>query len=127
VDYVARYAVVYGKTPYPIYISVNAAGEEQKSGLSSDDALNLSEYIAQKYSQELDLQGIMSVPPVEYSDPEDLSKPLEVPTLYKRLALLASNVGKSKLSLGMSGDAALSIAVGSTCLRIGTNIFGERN
>lgn len=121
---IAKAAHEYGKVPFPIFIEVNPAGEEDKSGVP----LSAAEALAQKIQAELpDLRvlGLMAIPPATYQDPSDPSKALP-PPLYMYLADAAQGVGEGRLSLGMTGDLALAIAAGSNMVRIGTGIFGVR-
>jgi uncharacterized pyridoxal phosphate-containing UPF0001 family protein len=71
---------------------------------------------------ELALKGIMSVPP-----PLPSPVPAEPPPLYLELAALARTSGAGGLSLGMTADLVPAIAAGSTCVRVGTAIFGARS
>lgn len=118
--YLARYAAECGKTPYPIYISVNYGSEETKQGAS---LAALDELVRVAVSlPELSLEGLMAIPPA----PASYSSHELMLADYKKLAELAKNVGKGKLSLGMSGDLAEALTVGSTTIRLGTAIFGPR-
>jgi len=118
--YVAKYAKEFNKAPFPIYIAVNAGQEAQKSGVPLSQVPKLALIIEQL--PELKLEGIMAIPPVHYSD-ENYEFP---PELYQQLAALAKTTGKGKLSLGMSQDLKLAIQSGSSYVRIGRAIFGER-
>lgn len=124
--YVQRYAADFGKTNFPVWIVVNAAGESNKQGLSLEDVPNLAKFIESNCSN-LSLQGLMTIPPAEFSDEayshKDNSSP---PELYTQLRKAARTTGGGKLSLGMTGDLNIAIAAGSDCVRIGTAIFGER-
>ena len=67
-----------------------------------------------KYS--LNIVGLMCLPPIN-QDPKDH---------FMNLKDLARNFKFSSLSMGMSGDYEAAIECGSTHIRIGTHIFGER-
>lgn len=113
------------KSPYPIYIAVNAdpLTEPQKNGLHAADLPDFLQAI-KPWQRELAVQGVMAVPPPLTA--VDLT-PGSVPTpLYQSLRALARQVGDGKLSLGMSQDLEMAIAVGSTCVRIGSALMGER-
>jgi len=124
--YIERYAREFAKHDFPVWIVVNAGDESTKQGCALSELPDLSAFIA-KNCPHLKLQGIMAIPPVEYSDKawENANRET-IPELYQRLRQAASMTGCGKLSLGMSGDLNLAIAVGSDCVRIGTAIFGER-
>jgi len=119
---ISECAAKLSKSPYPIYISVNAADEEGKSGVKIDKCLEFVEQI-KRLNLNLSIEGIMSVPPVKYSD--DNCK--EIPELYVRLRRLADQVGRGKLSLGMSRDLGIATQCGSDMVRIGTDLFGQRS
>ncbi len=110
-------------TPFPIYLAVNIGQEPQKTGVRLDEVATLAERIQTSIS-EVAISGIMAIPPVSFSDE---NFPAGLPREYERLRDLAPSIGGGKLSLGMSADMRLAIAAGSTCLRIGTAIFGARN
>lgn len=116
---IAAAARSLGKSPYPIYLLVNAGDETTKSGLALADVETVATAVAAM--PELDLQGLMAIPPPLTS--QDAS---EVPELYRSLRRLASRIGRGKLSLGMSGDLDVAIAAGTDCVRIGTALFGAR-
>jgi pyridoxal phosphate enzyme (YggS family) len=124
--YVQRYAAELGKQHFPVWIVVNAAAEASKQGLSFDELAKLSEFIL-SHCPNLSLQGIMAIPPAEFSDEVYVGegKP-SPPDLYIKLRKAASRTGLGKLSLGMTGDLQIAIAAGRDCVRIGTAIFGER-
>jgi PLP dependent protein len=129
--YVDRYALELGKSPFPIYIQVNAGNEEQKSGVSETEAQDLARYILHKCPHVL-LKGIMVIPPAQYSDknnavendPDNVTP--SATELYGAMRDLASKIGVGKLSMGMSSDLKLAIKHGSDCIRIGTALFGPR-
>jgi pyridoxal phosphate enzyme (YggS family) len=98
-----------------VFIEVNVSREAQKSGCAPEA---LGELIAAVRAEAaLRLAGLMAVPA-----PGNLEQLSELVALRERHGsdLLP------ELSLGMSGDLDLAIARGSTCVRIGTAIFGER-
>lgn len=124
VQYIAKYAKNYNKIPYPVYIEINFAHEPQKSGITPKEGEILAKEIIKNYPQ-IKLEGIMCVPPLIYND-DNNNKEIEIPTLYKQIKDYATHIGVTKISLGMSSDIGIAIATGSTCLRIGTAIFGKR-
>jgi pyridoxal phosphate enzyme (YggS family) len=116
-----------GKTPYPVYLGVNAGGEASKSGLPLDEAAALAAQIERELP-ELDVQGLMAIPPPleTLAGEAELASPHFVPPLYRQLAAAAGTVGRGRLSLGMSQDLRPAILAGSSCVRIGTALFGPR-
>lgn len=116
-----------GKTPYPVYLAINAGGEASKSGLPLDAAAALAAAIERELP-ELDLQGLMAIPPPleALASAAELASPGFVPPLYRQLAAAAGALGRGLLSLGMSQDLRPAILAGSSCVRIGTALFGPR-
>jgi pyridoxal phosphate enzyme (YggS family) len=119
---IAREAKALGKTPYPVHLAVNAGDEPQKHGLAAAAVPALARLIAAELP-ELDLRGLMAIPPPLTAAESAAGA---VPPLYRRLAALAAGTGAGELSLGMSADLAPAVAAGSTCVRIGTALFGAR-
>jgi pyridoxal phosphate enzyme (YggS family) len=120
---IAKYAQELGKTPFPVYIGVNAGEESSKGGVSlfGQDREHLQKTILSL--PQLKLMGIMAIPP---STLFANVAPFEPPPLYQHLANLARQCGAGRLSLGMSDDLEAAIGAGSDCIRIGTAIFGAR-
>jgi len=97
-----------------LFIQVNVADEKQKSGISFDDLNSFYNYCVGELS--LNIIGLMCLPPIN----SDSKKYFDV--LKEK-----SDIFKLKdLSMGMSSDYKQAILSGSTYLRLGTAIFGER-
>jgi PLP dependent protein len=102
------------KKKLKIFIQVNIGNEDQKSGV------NVS-YLKEFYSicsKELNLNivGLMCLPP---NDDKTI-------IYFSQVQKLNEELGLKELSLGMSGDFLEATNVGSTFLRIGSKIFGNR-
>ena len=97
-----------------IFIQVNIGQEEQKSGVNKKELDNFFLYCK---NLNLDVIGLMCLPPVN-SDPVPYFS--ELSTLNKKLNL-------SELSMGMSSDYLQAVENSSTYLRIGSEIFGQRD
>jgi pyridoxal phosphate enzyme (YggS family) len=110
-----------------ILIEVNVGGEEAKSGVDPDSPELEDLLKAAPRLEALAFRGLMTVPPFT-EDPEG-ARPY-----FRRLRTLRDQIAARKLpaitmevlSMGMSHDFAVAIEEGSTCIRIGTAIFGER-
>lgn len=102
-----------------VYIQVNVAGEEQKSGLGPADFPAFLE--ALNRFPRLVPVGLMTMPPYD-SDPEE-SRP-HFAALRKLRDQYAPHL--KGLSMGMSGDFQVAVEEGSTIIRLGTSLFGER-
>lgn len=101
-----------------VLVEVNVAREPQKTGVNPDEALGLIDGTARA----LDLRGLMAMGPSR-GDPTPAFDEL------RRLRDEAQErLGKSLpiLSMGMSGDYELAVKAGSTMLRLGTALFGQR-
>lgn len=103
---------------FPIYLAVNIGDEQQKSGVSLNKVPEIVNQIEENCPH-LQLEGLMAIPPQQYTD-DNYS---ELPPLYRQLAQTAQHCGAGKLSLGMSADLRLAIMAGSSCLRVGRDLF----
>ena len=109
-----------------ILIEVNISGEETKSGVRKEDAINLVKDISTL--ENLSIQGLMTMPPW-FDDPED-ARPYFVNLRELRDRIIKENIPNvemRELSMGMSGDYQVAVEEGATIVRIGTLIFGERS
>jgi pyridoxal phosphate enzyme (YggS family) len=112
----------------PVLIEINIGGEQAKSGVApgSAELENLLQLAPQLSA--LEFRGLMTVPP--YRDNPEESRPY-----FRRMKDLFAEILRRKLpavkmevlSMGMSHDFEIAIEEGSTCVRVGTAIFGERN
>ena len=109
-----------------ILIEVNIAGEETKFGTTRAEAIALVEEAAKLPN--LNICGLMTIAPF-VENPEDNRKyfrqirELSVDIKQKNI----DNVDMRILSMGMTGDYEVAIEEGSTMVRVGTGIFGERD
>ena len=111
-----------GEAPLNVLIQVNLDGEAQKAGVGAEAILPLARHIAGL--PRLKLRGLMSIPPDGQSTDERRASFLAVRAAAERLR--ADGIPLDTLSFGLTADFELAIACGSTCLRIGTALFGER-
>ena len=98
-----------------LFIQVNLAEETQKSGIMFNDLNNFYNYCTKDLS--LNVIGLMCMPPVDSNSQE----------YFKKLKKAAEQLNLEDLSMGMSSDYEQAILSGSTYLRLGTTILGERN
>lgn len=106
-----------------VCIQVNVDGGPTKSGVAPEDALALAREIAKLPS--LQLRGLMCIP-------EPASNFVAACALFIRARALfdtlnAKGLKLDTLSMGMSADMEAAIASGSTMVRVGSAIFGERH
>jgi hypothetical protein len=115
-----------GKT-IDILIEINVGGEEAKSGLAPGSPELERILAAAPEWQHLRVRGLMTVPPFT-DDPEGARLYFrQLRELRDRLAARdLPSVKLDVLSMGMSHDFEVAIEEGSTCVRIGTAIFGTR-
>jgi len=111
----------------PVLLEINLGGEISKSGLDPHSPELEELLLAAPQFHALDFRGLMAIPP--------FTEDSEGARLYfRRLRELRGAIAKrnlpsitmDELSMGMSHDFEVAIEEGSTCVRIGTAIFGER-
>jgi hypothetical protein len=102
----------------PVLIQVNLAGEESKYGFAGDELDCAVRSICQLPN--LEVLGLMAVAP-QVDDAQELRP------LFASLSKLNQSYNFRELSMGMSDDFEVAIEEGSTMVRIGRAIFGERS
>jgi len=102
------------KKKVKIFIQVNIANENQKSGIVKEELLDLSKYCKEL---NLDIVGLMCLPPIK-------ENPIKY---FQETFKLNQKLAYSELSMGMSSDYLKAIENHSTYLRIGSGIFGSRD
>ncbi|ASI89104.1 MULTISPECIES: YggS family pyridoxal phosphate-dependent enzyme [Vibrio] len=112
-----------GMKPIQVLIQVNTSSEASKSGVDSEQVLELAQLISSLPN--LTLRGVMSIP-------ENVSDYQSQLIAFKALAEVKNLLAEKHpqvdtLSMGMSGDMEAAIEAGSTIVRIGTAIFGARD
>jgi PLP dependent protein len=110
-----------------VLIEINIGGEAAKTGVAADS--QEFEDILQSASrlEALEFRGLMTVPP--FSDDPESARPFFRKLRELRAVIAARKlpgIGMDVLSMGMSHDFEAAIEEGSTCVRVGTAIFGER-
>jgi pyridoxal phosphate enzyme (YggS family) len=119
-------AAELGKT-LPVLIEINVGGEEAKSGVAMGSGELGKILIGVDDWKNLAVRGLMTVPP--YTEDPEGSRPY-----FRRLREIREKIAARRLpgvsmdvlSMGMSHDFEIAIEEGSTCVRVGTAIFGER-
>ena len=96
-----------------MFIQVNIGDEDQKSGIQKDELPDFYNYCK---NLELDILGLMCIPPFN----KDSS------SYFQEMKNLSEKFNLKDLSMGMSSDYIDAIENGSTYVRIGSNIFGQR-
>ena len=105
-----------------ICLQVNVDGGRNKSGVAPADLLALAQAVAQL--PHLQLRGIMTIPEPAENEAAARAVHRQAKDLFD--GLKAAGLSVDTLSMGMTGDLEAAIAEGSTCVRVGTAIFGQR-
>lgn len=98
-----------------LLVQVNTGAEPQKAGVLLSEVEPLIDLARETYG--LVIEGLMAIPPVE-DDPA---------AHFAQLAQKGRDLGLPIASMGMSSDFEAAIFAGSTHVRVGSALFGERN
>ena len=110
------------KNPLRVYVQVSLDGDVSRGGVDVADAGAVDEICAQTDAAEsLELVGLMAIPPLDW-EPDRAFALLQSEHHRVRRAHPAA-VG---LSAGMSSDLEIAVKHGSTCVRVGTALLGQR-
>jgi len=97
-----------------LFVQLNTGEEPQKAGVAPGEADDFIAACREKYG--LAISGLMCIPPVD-----------DAPAPHFALtAKIAARNGLRNLSMGMSADFTIAIAMGATHVRVGSAIFGHR-
>lgn len=99
----------------PVLVQLNVSGEAAKSGCRPEDAPALVDRLGELG---LDVRGLMAIGP---TGPPELARPG-----FRRLAELTDKLGLAERSMGMTGDLEVAVQEGTTMIRVGRGLFGER-
>jgi hypothetical protein len=110
------------KKKLPILIEVKLSQEESKHGIAAGELLGLLREL--KALDSLVPSGLMTVPP--WSEEGETARPYFRELRRLRDASVSLCPSLTQLSMGMSNDFEAGIEEGSTCVRIGTALFGKR-
>lgn len=97
----------------PCFVQVDLAGEPHKGGCPVEA---LEALLSEARDAAIPVAGLMAVPPVG----------LEPAPWFALLAKLADDHGLTGLSMGMSGDYPTAVRLGTSHVRVGTALFGDR-
>jgi uncharacterized pyridoxal phosphate-containing UPF0001 family protein len=98
-----------------VLVQVNLSGEPQKGGCSWSD---LPALVSGVRELDLDVRGLMGVGPQD--DPDATG------AAFRRLVATADDMGLPERSIGMTDDLEIAIEAGSTMVRVGRDLFGDR-
>jgi len=98
-----------------LFIQVNLADESQKSGIGINDLTGFYNYCNKDLS--LNIIGLMCIPPINSNSVE----------YFEKINKISIKLNLKELSMGMSSDYEQALLNGSTYLRLGSVIMGERS
>ncbi len=106
----------------PVLVEVKLSHEESKHGLAPEELPSLLAAMDELAS--IEAVGLMTVPP--WSEDAEVARPYfrELRRLRDEVVVRFPRV--TQLSMGMSNDFTVAIEEGSTCVRLGTALFGRR-
>jgi hypothetical protein len=110
-------------TPLNVCIQVNIDEENSKSGVAASDVLPLAEAISQL--DRLRLRGLMVIPSRQEREEAQRDSFRRANAVFESLQQRFDHI--DTLSMGMSADLHAAVAEGSTMVRIGTALFGQRD
>jgi pyridoxal phosphate enzyme (YggS family) len=106
----------------PVLIEVKLSHEESKHGLTPNELPDL--LASMEELESIAAVGLMTVPP--WSENAEVARPYFRELRRLRDESVIRFPGVTQLSMGMSNDFAVAIEEGSTCVRVGTALFGRR-
>jgi pyridoxal phosphate enzyme (YggS family) len=121
-SHVSKFDRAVGEIPEKrlnIFIQISLDGDSSRAGVTGDDLLALGQAISS--AKNLDLVGLMVVPPVQADPEKAFSEVADLAQLFRNEFPMAQS-----LSAGMSGDYEIAIAHGATHIRVGSQILGPR-
>ena len=109
-----------------ILLEINIGEEESKSGFAPEEILPLLEKIGEYPN--IRVKGLMAIPPISQKSGDNLK-------FFQKMCNISVDIIRKKydnvmvdfMSMGMSDDFRDAIACGSTMIRVGTAIFGQRD
>jgi pyridoxal phosphate enzyme (YggS family) len=106
----------------PLLVEVKLSHEDSKHGLAPDELPSL--LAAMEELKSVEAVGLMTVPP--WSEDAEVARPYFRELRRLRDGSVARFPRVTQLSMGMSNDFTVAIEEGSTCVRVGTALFGRR-
>tara|TARA_B110000503_G_scaffold50336_1_gene81525 strand:- start:2019 stop:2447 length:429 start_codon:yes stop_codon:yes gene_type:complete len=98
-----------------VFIQLNIGDESQKNGIDIANLDNFHKLCCKDFK--LDIVGLMCIPPID--------KPAK--SFFEKMKIITEDMKFLELSMGMSSDYMDAAINGSTYVRIGSKIFGNRN
>jgi pyridoxal phosphate enzyme (YggS family) len=121
-SHVAKFDRAVGEIPgkrLNFFIQISLDGDSTRAGVRGDELIAMGQAISS--AKNLDLIGLMVVPPVQAEPEKAFSEVAELAQRFRQDFPMAQS-----LSAGMSGDFEIAIAHGATHIRVGSQILGPR-
>jgi pyridoxal phosphate enzyme (YggS family) len=100
-----------------IFLQINMSNEDSKSGFTETEVLSMWPELSELSN--LEIVGLMTMPPLQ-------NEPEENRIYFKKCLTLGHKLNLSEFSMGTSHDYQVALSEGSTWIRLGTVLFGER-
>lgn len=110
--------------PLNVCLQVNLDNEPSKAGIAPQELITLAQLVSQ--TPRLKLRGLMAIPLPRSDEQQQYESLLRLTKMLEQLNR-ELNLSLDTLSMGMTNDLVAAIRAGSTILRIGRAIFGERS
>ncbi len=108
--------------PVNVFVQISLDGDTERGGVDVGDPAAVDTICAQVAQADgLRLVGLMAIPPLGV-DPDEAFTALAA----EHRRVLTIHPGATQLSAGMSGDLEAAVRHGSTCVRVGTALMGNR-
>jgi len=124
-----RFAAEQNRT-LPVLLEFNVGGEQTKSGWDASDKTKWDAFLPEIQTilslQNLQVQGLMTMPPLETRIEDTRRFFQRLRLLREHLALIHPQAVWRDLSMGTSSDYPIAVEEGATLVRVGTAIVGER-
>lgn len=113
----------------PCLLQFHIAEEDTKFGLSLEEARDMLDSEAYKSFMNIEIKGVMGMATFTDNQEQVLKEFRMLKNIFNTLKneYFSGSKNFSEISMGMSDDYSLAIKEGSTMVRIGSTIFGERN
>jgi PLP dependent protein len=110
-------------------LQIHIAKEESKFGFSEEEVLTLIDSGAFEKFEDIAIEGLMGMATFTSDVTQVRSEFSRLKVFFERLksSTLPPNIKMKELSIGMSADYQIAIEEGSTMIRVGSAIFGERH
>ncbi|HIC32662.1 MAG TPA: YggS family pyridoxal phosphate-dependent enzyme [Flavobacteriaceae bacterium] len=109
-------------------LQIKIAEEDSKFGMSTNDAKSLLQSEAFKDFNNVTISGVMGMATFTDNETQIKEEFSRLKSTFEDLKdIKTSNCNLQTISMGMSGDYPIAIECGSTMIRVGSSIFGERN